>query len=109
MLRLKEGPIVLCSFTDQWRTPFKERQGMTFKSTTGSYTGYGLYAAVSYDEGKTWPDRRLLALEGKNTADGYGYLAATQTRNGRIQLVTSKDHYAFNLAWIKALPPPPKK
>ena len=109
MLRLKEGPIVLCSFTDQWRTSFKERQGMTFKSTTGSYTGYGLYAAVSYDEGKTWPDRRLLAPEGKNTADGYGYLAATQTRNGRIQLVTSKDHYAFNLAWIKALPSAPRK
>jgi formylglycine-generating enzyme required for sulfatase activity len=109
MLRLKEGPIVLCSFTDQWRTPFKERQGMTFKSTTGTYTGYGLYAAVSYDEGKTWPDHRLLAPEGKNTADGYGYLAVTQTRNGRIQLVTSKDHYAFNLAWIKALPPQPKK
>jgi kynurenine formamidase len=57
----------------------------------------------------TWPDRRLLAPEGKNTADGYGYLAATQTRNGRIQLVTSKDHYAFNLPWIKALPTAPKK
>ena len=101
MLRLKEGPIVLCSFTDQWRTPFKERQGMTFQSATGTYTGYGLFAAVSYDEGKTWPDRRLLAPEGKNTADGYGYLAITQTRDGRIQLITSKDHYVFNLAWVK--------
>ncbi len=109
MLRLKEGPIVLCSFTDQWRTPFKERQGMTFQSTTGTYTGYGLFAAVSYDEGKTWPDRRLLAPEGKNTADGYGYLASTQTRDGRIQLVTSSKHYAFNLAWIKQLPSAPKK
>jgi hypothetical protein len=109
MLRLKEGPIVLCSFTDQWRTPFKERQGMTFKSTTDDYTGYGLYAAVSYDEGKTWPDRRLIAPEGKTTADINGYLAVTQTRDGRIQLITSKDHYAFNLAWIKALPPTPKK
>jgi hypothetical protein len=109
MLRLKEGPIVLCSFTDQWRTPFKERQGMTFQSTTGTYTGYGLFAAVSYDEGKTWPDRRLLAPEGKNTADGYGYLAITQTRDGRIQLITSKDHYVFNLDWIKALPAAPKK
>jgi formylglycine-generating enzyme required for sulfatase activity len=108
MLRLQEGPILLCSFTDQWRTPFKERQGMTFTSTTGTYTGYGLYVAVSYDEGKTWPERRLLAADGKTTADGYGYLAATQTRDGRIQLVTSKDHYVFNLAWIKALPPEPK-
>jgi sulfatase modifying factor 1 len=109
MLRLKEGPIVLCSFTDQWRTPFKERQGMTFKSTTGIYTGYGLYAAVSYDDGKTWSDRRLLAPEGKTNADGYGYLAATQTRDGCIQLITSQNHYAFNLAWLKQIPSMPKK
>lgn len=108
MLRLKDGAIVLCSFTDQWRTPFKERQGMTFKSLGGDYTGYGLFAAVSYDDGKTWPDRRLLAPEGKTTADGYGYLAATQTRDGRVQLVTSSDHYVFNLAWIKTLPPVPR-
>jgi formylglycine-generating enzyme required for sulfatase activity len=108
MLRLKEGPIVLCSFTDQWRE-WKNRKGLVFKSTDGDYTGYGLFAAVSYDEGQTWPDRRLLAPEGKTIADGYGYLAATQTRDGRIQLITSQNHYAFNLAWIKALPPAPKK
>ena len=109
MIRLKEGPIVLCSFTDEARTPFKERKGLTFKSTAGDYTGTGLYAAVSYDEGKTWPDRRLIAPEGKTTADINGYLALTQTRDGRIQLITSKDHYAFNLAWIKALPSAAKK
>ena len=109
MLRLKEGPIVLCSFTDQARTPKDQRQGLTFKSTGGDYTGTGLYAAVSYDEGKTWPDRRLIAPEGKTTADINGYLAITQTRDGRIQLITSKDHYAFNLAWVKAVPFAPKK
>ena len=32
---------------------------------------------------KPQPDRRLLAPEGKNTADGYGYLAITQSRDGR--------------------------
>jgi formylglycine-generating enzyme required for sulfatase activity len=108
MLRLKEGPIVLCSFTDQWRE-WKNRKGLPFRSTEGDYTGYGLFAAVSYDEGNTWPERRLLAPEGKTIADGYGYLAATQSRDGRIQLLTSSKHYAFNLAWIRALPPPPKK
>jgi sulfatase modifying factor 1 len=35
LLRLKEGPILVCSFTDQARTPFKERKGLTFKSTGG--------------------------------------------------------------------------
>ena len=109
MLRLKEGPIVLCSFTDQARTPKNERIGLTFKSVGGDYIGIGLYAAVSYDEGKTWPDRRLIAPEGRTTADINGYLAITQTRDGRIQLITSKDHYVFNLDWIKALPAAPKK
>ena len=32
-------------FTDQSGKPFK---------------GYGMYAALSYDEGKTWPVKRLL-------------------------------------------------
>ena len=109
MIRLKEGPIVLCSFTDQARMPFKERKGLTFKSASGDYTGTGLYAAVSYDEGKTWPDRRLIAKDGVTNGDINGYLAITQTRDGRIQLITSKDHYAFNLAWIKAMLPAPKK
>jgi len=107
MLRLKEGPILLCSFTDQWRE-WKNRRGLNFQSTDSPYTGYGLFAAVSYDEGQSWPDRRLLAPAGKTTADGYGYLAATQTRDGCVQLLTSKDHYVFNLEWIQQLPEQPK-
>jgi sulfatase modifying factor 1 len=124
LLRLKEGPIVLCSFTDQWRN-WKNRKGLTFKSTGGDFTGYGLYAAVSYDDGKTWPDRRLITPGGPERkwitkertpfllsdilAEPTSYLAATQTRDGNIQLLTSRNHYVFNLAWIKALPPAPKK
>jgi formylglycine-generating enzyme required for sulfatase activity len=55
-------------------------------------------------------------------ADWYGpYEAGDQTdplgrssgdfrviRDGNIQLISSKEHYVFNLAWLKALPPPPK-
>ena len=36
-------------------------------------------------------------------AEPSGYLAATQTRDGRIQLITSKNHYVFNLAWLKTV------
>ncbi|GAJ15305.1 unnamed protein product, partial [marine sediment metagenome] len=36
----------------------------------------------------------------KNHAEPKGYLAATQTPNGVIHLITSKQHYAFNLAWL---------
>lgn len=118
LLRLREGPIVLCSFTDQARDLKKGLggKGTTFKSTDGEFTGVGLFAAVSYDEGKTWPDRRLIVgpKEPITNSNGVppntnGYLAATQTRDGRIHLITSSKHYAFNLAWIKALPPAPKK
>jgi sulfatase modifying factor 1 len=124
MLRLREGPILLCSFTDQWRE-WKNRKGLTFKSAGGEFTGYGLFAAVSYDEGRTWPDRRLLTPGGPERAaapgthvkfqmsdtlaEPTGYLAITQSRDGRVQLVTSQNHYVFNLAWVKALPPAPKK
>ena len=118
LLRLKEGPIVVCSFTDQARDLKNGRggKGMTFRSTSGDFTGVGLFAAVTYDEGKTWPDRRLIVgpEEGITTNNGSarnsnGYLAIVQTRDGRIQLLTSSKHYTFNLAWIKQLPPAPRK
>ena len=111
LLRLKEGPIVLCSFTDQARELKKTiaAKGMIFKSTGGEFTGVGLFAAISYDEGQTWPDRRLITPGRSAKADTNGYLAITQTRDGRIQLITSSRHYTFNLAWLKQLPPAPKK
>lgn len=118
MLRLKEGPILLCSFTDQVLN-WKKRQGLTFKAADGSdFKGYGLYAAISVDEGKTWPVRRLITPGGPARAvpgtDGRGlfnlaptlaepggYLTATQTRDGRIQLLSSRNHHVFNLAWLE--------
>lgn len=41
-------------------------------------------------------------------AEPQGYLAVAQSRDGRIQLITSKNHYCFNLAWAKQLPLAPK-
>ena len=109
---------MLCSFTDQARDLKKGLggKGMTFQSTDGDFTGVGPFAAVSYDEGQTWPDRRLIVgpeerLTNANgsPANTNGYLAITQTRDGRIQLVTSSKHYTFNLAWIKQAADAPKK
>ncbi len=119
-LSLSNGPLLLCSFTDQGRD-WKQRKGLTFRAADGSeFTGYGLFAALSFDEGKTWPVRRLLTPGGParpyptidrgigelsdTLAEHVGYLAATQTRDGNIQLISSKNHYVFNLAWLKALP-----
>ncbi|MDB6138505.1 MAG: hypothetical protein JWO94_1577 [Verrucomicrobiaceae bacterium] len=119
MIHLQESAIVLISFTDQWRD-WKSRKGMSFKSATGEFTGFGMFAAVSFDDGKTWPLRRLVTSGGGKRmmsgidkvefelsgtmAEPCGYLAAVQTRDGNIQLITSKNHYVFNLAWLKALP-----
>ena len=119
LLRLQEGPIMLVSFTDHpTRTPRNE-QGMMFTDAHGNTTrGYGAYVALSYDEGRTWPVCRLLTdgterhLNGgawtqffvmdDTHAEPRGYLAATQSPDGMIHLLSSRIHYAFNLAWIEA-------
>ena len=99
---------------------------MQFPAADGSqFTGFGLFAAVSYDEGKTWPNRRVITPGGPGRelpgidrgiarfsdtmSEPTGYLAVTQTRDGRIQLLSSKNHYVFNLAWLKQLPSAPGK
>jgi len=121
LLRLREGPLLFCSFTDEQRY-WPKRKGMTFKAADGTeFTGYGLFAAVSFDEGKTWPMRRLITPGGPartlpsvdhrefvlsdTMSETAAYLAACQTRDDLIQLVSSKNHYVFNLAWLKELPP----
>lgn len=119
--RLNEGPLLLVSFTDHpLRTPENER-GMLFPDKTGeNYRGYGLYAALSYDEGKTWPVRRLLTdgvsrfLNGgawtqffemdATHAEPRGYMAATQSPDNWIHLVSSRLYYRFNLAWLEERP-----
>lgn len=53
LMRLNEGPLLLVSFTDHpQRTPLEER-GLEFKDKNGNVKkGYGMYAALSYDEEK---------------------------------------------------------
>ncbi len=124
LFRLREGPLLLCSFTDSSRD-LKAPAGLRFTDRTGTdYTGYGAFAAVSFDEGATWPVRKLLtpggtpetydggAWTGKFTMDATraepkGYLAATQTPDGTIHFISSALHYRFNLAWLKEPAPPP--
>ena len=92
--RLQEGPLMLCSFGES-----------------------GLYVALSYDEGATWPVNKLLtdgktrildggAWTGTFTLDAThaepkGYLACTQGPDGIIHLLSSRVHYRFNLAWVE--------
>jgi hypothetical protein len=114
--RLLEGPILFISFTDSSR---KAPKGMLLHDSSGKERRvYGMFAALSFDQGRTWPVKRLLTCGGPareldgggNTgrfvmdethAEPRGYLAATQTPDGLIHLISSKQYYVFNLAWLK--------
>ena len=125
--RLKEGPLLLCSFTDDLAfrdangqvtrgKKESERKGLPFKQADGSTkTGYGIFAALSFDDGTTWPVRRLVTPAEPQQAQGTdgskimldathaelnGYLASCQGPDGRIHLISSRNYYVFNLAWL---------
>lgn len=131
--RLKEGPLLLCTFTDDLAhhdaegkvdraKTEAEMTGMPFRQPDGATkTGYGLIAAVSYDDGATWPVRRLITpvVQGgkpvrcqstdsyterqrldANHAEQNGYMASCQGPDGRIHLISSRNYYVFNLAWV---------
>jgi formylglycine-generating enzyme required for sulfatase activity len=113
LMRLREGPLFFASFTG----PVDHDVGMPFVDEDGeTFQGYGLFAALSFDEGSSWPIRKLLTPgEGTYDTQGHsptfeadathaeprGYLAATQTPDGVIHLISSGLHYRFNLAWLK--------
>lgn len=115
--RLDEGPLLFVSFTSGNRRNPKAK-GMTFTDQNGNeFTGHGMFAAVSFDDGQTWPVRKLLTPgEGEfnggawtqqftatpTRAEHAEYLAVAQTPVGVIHLISSRLHYRFNLAWLAA-------
>jgi sulfatase modifying factor 1 len=105
LIRLMEGPLFMASFADY----------MEIVDRTGRYVVYGLFGALSFNEGVTWPVRRLISDESgrmvettdgatfamtRTNAEPKGYLSVTQTPDRVIQLISSRQHYAFNLAWL---------
>jgi len=119
LLRLNEGPILFAGFTGH-RT-LGDKEGMEFrKSDGGSFEGHGLFLALSYDEGKTWPVKKLLTDGERRDLFGWGwtwdftmddthaeymgYLAGTQTPDNMIHIISSGIHYRMNLKWIETLP-----
>jgi len=93
----------------------KLREGPLFLATFGTLGETYLIAATSYDGGATWPYKKLMtdcSGDTVETTDGVtfvmdcdhseprGYCAGWQGKNGVIHLITSRQHYAFNLAWL---------
>jgi len=118
LLRLREGPILLVSFTEGRREPTY----MPITDASGKERMVtGLYGALSFDEGETWPCRRLISDDGVgtevetmdgrlftmgfSTAEPGGYLSVCQGLNSVIHLISSRQHYAFNLAWLRTPAP----
>ena len=110
LMRLFEGPILLISLTGHPQR--SAEKGMDF----GGKKGFGVFAALSFDEGKTWPVKKLLSDGKYRFLDGgawtgffemdaahsepRGYFAATQTPDGLIHILSSRLHYRINLPWL---------
>jgi len=99
LLRLAEGPLFFSSFEDD-----------------------GLFGTVSWDDGDSWSSWKLITdgserevetMDGRDftldddSAEPRGYLSVCQGRNGLINLISSRQHYVFNLKWIDPSYPPP--
>ena len=117
LFRLNEGPILLVSFTNH---PYRLKngvEGMIFTDKNKEeFIGYGMFAAMSFDEGKTWPVKKLITDNKKRFLDGgawtgffemdsthaepRGYLAVSQTPDNVINLISSRLHYRFNMFWL---------
>jgi Neuraminidase (sialidase) len=113
LLRLKQGPLFLASFANK---------PITITDASGKERAVtGLFAAISYDDGKTWPKIRPVTADtpphqaqttnGRaftmsiNTAEPRGYLSVCQGANALIHLTSSWNHYVFNLKWLQTPPP----
>ncbi len=111
LMRLSEGPLLFISFTDSSVSVRESKiKGMSFENTEGqTENGSGMFAALSFDEGQTWPKRKLIPnWHKKPWKSRYsGYLSCVQTPDETIHLVSSKFYYRFNLQWLNE--PMPKR
>jgi len=113
LLRLQEGPLLFVSFAS--------REMLITDASGKQRPVKGVFTALSFDEGKTWSDKRLVSDDGPDrifeTMDGRkftlgfssaelgGYNSICQAANGVIHLITSRQHYSFNYKWLVTSPP----
>jgi len=116
LIRLKEGPLFFASFARDIDNFEPTPDGIRPPRHVAS-----IFGAVSFDEGETWPVRRVISdckpdhpvdtidgapvLMNPGNSEPLGYLSVCQSADGVIHLISSLNHYAFNLAWLKAAPP----
>lgn len=106
--RIGDDALMFVSFTPGAR--FIDDAGVEFE-------GRGMFAAVSFDEGETWPLRKLVSDNGpertlnggawtrdftmsKYSAEPKGYLTSYPGADGTIHLISSMLHYRFSKSWL---------
>ena len=112
-------PLLLISFSN---APLDAPGAVRFTDESGVERPLmGLYAAVSFDGGETWPFVRPVSDDGPvrfimgmdnrtdelgpDRSERKGYCAGTQSADGMVHINTSKNEYEFNLAWLVQRPP----
>jgi len=120
LMRLREGPIMFVSFSAEAHGKDRDEvAGVVARDAAGAEREiFGAFAAISFDEGKTWPVKKPLSLGGPartfhgrgwtkeflmddTHAEPLGYFAATQSPDNVVHLISSGLHYRFNLAWLE--------
>jgi hypothetical protein len=119
LMRLLEGPLLFISFTGfRPRGRQKEGPGMDIPVKGGKMRHvHGMFSALSFDDGKTWINYKLLSegnprkfqsadyigsfIMDAEHSEPAGYLCAVQTPDHIIHLISSHLHYQFNLEWLK--------
>ena len=113
LMKLREGPLFFASMADK-SIMITDADGVRRPVR-------GLFAAVSTDDGKTWPYKRLITDDGpgrgagttngvaftmsQRTGEHLGYFAMCQGTNRLIHVISSRQHYTFNLKWAMTAAP----
>jgi len=120
LIRLKEGPLFFASFGRDINKFEPTPDGVRPPRHVSS-----IFGALSYDDGETWPVRRVISnvtrdqpvdtidnapvLMNAHNSEPLAYLSVCQGLDGVIHLISSTNHYAFNLTWLKSpVPDAPK-
>ena len=124
MIRLGsiDQPIMLCSFANSgMKVPCGDDDNDTAAMTT-SMEITGLFCSISLTEGDSWEYTRSITTDltakghsvsgfdgakfkmSYNSSEPNGYMDATIDDDGYIHLITSMNHYQFNLEYMMMLP-----
>ena len=111
LLRLQDGALFFASFARDITDLRSVERGQPSPRHVS-----GIFGALSYDDGVTWPVRRwvtsgdpsrgALTIDSgpirmsATSAEPQGYLSVCQAPDGVIHLISSINHYAFNTSWL---------